>query len=135
MQMVKKEDVGHTHVACFGELGLRVPVRINVEDSGTAARLEVMEGTSDKLLRAGTPLGHATLDILEAPSTVLTYINGATTQALLAADMIVPAGATEINGSGVIQGIVYLNKTPIAIVADAKAALKNCIFRKISDRG
>ena len=136
MDMVRKVGLGYTQVACFGELGLRVPVRIDVSDSGTAARLEAIEdGTGNTLLRAGTPLGHATEKILATPSSIQTYVNDGTTQVLLAHDLVVYPGVEEINGSGVIEGIVYANKVPVTIEATAIAVLPGCIFRTISDRG
>jgi hypothetical protein len=136
MKMVRKVGLGYTQVACFGELGLRVPIRIDVSDTATAAKLEAIgDGTGNMLLRAGTPLGNATENILDTPNSIQTFVNGVTTQVLLAHDLVVYPEVEEINASGVVEGVVYENKLPVAIEAEAKTALKDCVFRTIRDNG
>jgi hypothetical protein len=87
------------------------------------------------LLRAGTPLGNATENILDTPNSIQTFVNGVTTQVLLAHDLVVYPEVEEINASGVVEGVVYENKLPVAIEAEAKTALKDCVFRTIRDNG
>ena len=99
-------------------------IGVQVTNTGVSANAE-----GRKIIPAGTPVGHATKNVLVERDTVLVVSNdstlGANAQGVLRHDVDVTAG--QANATLIVRGEVDSSKCP-TIHADAKTALTHIIF-------
>lgn len=99
-------------------------IGVQVTNTGITADTE-----GRKIIKAGTPVGHASKDVLDERDTVLVVSNdstlGANAQGVLRHDVDVTAG--QANATLIVRGEVDSSKCPV-IHADAKTALTHIIF-------
>lgn len=99
-------------------------IGVQVTNTGITADTE-----GRKIIKAGTPVGHASKDVLDERDTVLVVSNdstlGANAQGVLRHDVDVTAG--QANATLIVRGEVDSSKCP-TINAAAKTALTHIIF-------
>lgn len=99
-------------------------ISIRVGNAGLSA-----DSDGKKILLAGTPLkGTADANILQVRNTVAIKEDGSNAKMVLMHDVDVTAGT--VNGTGIVSGVIDLNKCGYSASSTAQTALARIIFMK-----